>query len=134
MSFCPRPASFDFSPPPSKASRAGGGPDIAVPARISSGTGGKRNSQNRIGRKMTAPSTLFRPFSRLVKITILGRGFEVPENNPILRCLQYLAPEKVSYGRFCWNEDCQYCRVRFDAGEGTANRTALACKLMVEEG
>jgi hypothetical protein len=83
---------------------------------------------------MTAPSTLFRPFSRLVKITILGRGFEVPENNPILRCLQYLAPEKVSYGRFCWNEDCQYCRIRFDGGEGTANRTALACKLMVEEG
>ena len=91
-------------------------------------------SENRIARKMTAPSTLFRPFSRLVKITILGRGFEVPENNPILRCLQYLAPEKVSYGRFCWNEDCQYCRVRFDGGEGTANRTGLACKLMVEEG
>jgi hypothetical protein len=40
----------------------------------------------------------------------------------------------VSYGRFCWNEDCQYCRIRFDGGEGTANRTALACKLMVEEG
>ena len=91
-------------------------------------------SENRIARKMTALSTLFRPFSRLVKITILGRGFEVPENNPILRCLQYLAPEKVSYGRFCWNEDCQYCRVRFDGGEGTANRTGLACKLMVEEG
>jgi len=28
---------------------------------------------------MTAPTTLFRPFSRLVKITILGREFEVPE-------------------------------------------------------
>ena len=83
---------------------------------------------------MTAPSTLFRPFARLVKITILGKPFEVPENNHLLRCLQYLAPEPISYGRFCWNEDCQYCRVSFAGGNGTPSRAALACKLMVEEG
>jgi hypothetical protein len=83
---------------------------------------------------MTAPSTLFRPFTRLVKITILDKQFEVPENNPLLRCLQYLAPEAVSYGRFCWNEDCQYCRVAFDRGEGTQSRAAISCKLMAEEG
>ena len=58
---------------------------------------------------MTAPATLFRPFSRLVRVTILDRTVEVPENNVLLRCLQYLAPEEISYGRFCWNEDCQYC-------------------------
>jgi len=83
---------------------------------------------------MTAPSTLLRPFTRLVKIEILGREVEVPENNPLLRCMQYLAPEDVSYGRFCWNEDCQYCRVTFDRGEGSQSRAALSCKLMVEEG
>ncbi len=83
---------------------------------------------------MTAPSTLFRPFTRLVKITILGRKFEVPENNTLLRCFQYLAPETVSYGRFCWNEDCQYCRVTFDLGQGTPTRAAISCKLMVQEG
>ena len=83
---------------------------------------------------MTAPTTLFRPFNRLIKISILGRDVEVPESNPLLRCFQYLAPETVSYGRFCWNEDCQYCRVKFDMGEGTAARSALACKLMVQEG
>ncbi|SRR5581483_1447094 len=83
---------------------------------------------------MTAPATLFRPFSRLVRVIILGRTFEVPENNVLLRCLQYLAPEEISYGRFCWNEECQYCRVTFDLGEGTPNRVALACKLMVEDG
>jgi hypothetical protein len=79
---------------------------------------------------MTAPATLFRPFSRLVRVTILGHTFEVPENNVLLRCLQYLAPEDISYGRFCWNEDCQYCRVTFDLGEGTPQRAALACKLV----
>jgi hypothetical protein len=83
---------------------------------------------------MTAPTTLFRPFTRLVKITILDREFEVPENNPLLRCFQYLAPEEISYGRFCWNEDCQYCRVTFDTGDGSTARAALACKLMVQDG
>ena len=83
---------------------------------------------------MTAPTTLFRPFTRLIRIAILGREFEVPENNTLLRCFQYLAPEPVSYGRFCWNEDCQYCRVTFDLGEGSASRTALSCKLMAQEG
>jgi len=83
---------------------------------------------------MTAPATLFRPFSRLVRITILGREVEVPENNVLLRCFQYLAPEPISYGRFCWNEDCQYCRVGFDHGEGTKKRSAISCKRMVEGG
>ena len=83
---------------------------------------------------MTAPATLFRPFSRLLRITILGREVEVPENNSLLRCMQYLAPEAVSYGRFCWNEDCQYCRVTFDFGDGTSTRAALSCKLTVQEG
>ena len=71
---------------------------------------------------MTAPTTLFRPYDKLVRISLLGREVEVPENNPLLRCLQYLAPEGVSYGRFCWNEDCQYCRVTYDLGEGTPTR------------
>jgi hypothetical protein len=83
---------------------------------------------------MSAPSTLFRPFTRVVRITVRGRQFEVPENNALLRCLQYLAPDDVSYGRFCWNEDCQYCRVTFDLGAGTPERAALSCKLMVQEG
>lgn len=83
---------------------------------------------------MTAPTTLFRPFARLVKISILGRQFEVPENNSLLRCMQYLAPEDVSYGRFCWNEDCQYCRVSFDLGDETATRAALSCRLTAQEG
>lgn len=83
---------------------------------------------------MTAPTTLFRPYEKLVKIRLLGREVEVPENNTLLRCLQFLAPESVSYGRFCWNEECQYCRVSYDLGEGTPTRAALACKVIVAEG
>jgi NADH dehydrogenase/NADH:ubiquinone oxidoreductase subunit G len=83
---------------------------------------------------MTTPDSLLRPFSRLVTIELLGRQVEVPENNVLLRCLQYLVPEPISYGRFCWNEDCQYCRVVYDIGEGTQQRAAISCKLMVTEG
>ena len=77
---------------------------------------------------------LLRPFDRLIKIRLLGKDIEVPDNNVLLRCLQYFAPEAISYGRFCWNEDCQYCRVAYDMGEGTRQRAALSCKLMVEPG
>ena len=83
---------------------------------------------------MTTASSLLNPFSRLIKITLLGREVEVPENNVLLRCLQYLFPEPISYGRFCWNEDCQYCRVTYDMGEGTPSHKAISCKLMVQEG
>jgi predicted molibdopterin-dependent oxidoreductase YjgC len=83
---------------------------------------------------MSNPGLLFRPFDKLVKITIAGREFEVPEGNMLLRALQYLSPEEVAHGKFCWNEECQYCRVSFDLGEGTQTRVALSCKLMVQEG
>jgi TonB family protein len=83
---------------------------------------------------MTTPSSLLRPFSKFVTIELLGREVDVPENNPLLRCMQYLAPEPISYGRFCWNEDCQYCRVTYDMGGGTQERAALSCKLLVAEG
>jgi predicted molibdopterin-dependent oxidoreductase YjgC len=83
---------------------------------------------------MTASPSLFRPYTKLIKIQILGKAFEVPENNTLLRCFQFLQPEAVAYGRFCWNEDCQYCRVSFDMSEGSPSRAALACKLMGENG
>jgi hypothetical protein len=83
---------------------------------------------------MTSTSILFRPYSRLIKITLLDKDVEVPENNALLRCLQFLAPDAVSYGRFCWNGDCQYCRVTYDLGDGTKDRAALSCKVMAVEG
>ena len=83
---------------------------------------------------MSTPGPLFRPFEKLVKIRLLDKEIEVPEGNMLLRGFQYLAPENVAYGRFCWNEECQHCRVTFDVGEGTPQRVALSCKLMVQPG
>jgi hypothetical protein len=80
------------------------------------------------------PAPLYKPFEKLVKISILGKEFEVPEGNMLLRAFQYLSPDDVAMGRFCWNEECQYCRVKYDLGEGTQVRTALSCKTIVQDG
>src|SRR5436305_14496782 len=83
---------------------------------------------------MSSPGPLFRPYQRLVKINVTGKEVEIPENNMLLRGIQFLAPENVSHGRFCWNEECQYCRVTYDAGEGTKQHGAISRKIMVNEG
>jgi NADH dehydrogenase/NADH:ubiquinone oxidoreductase subunit G len=79
---------------------------------------------------------LFREFERLVKITVLGKEFPVPEKNTCLRAFQYMSPETIPYGRFCWNQECQLCRVTYSmAGqEDGPPRTVLACKVLVADG
>lgn len=77
----------------------------------------------------------FRPYERLVQIKILGKPFEVPEKNMLLRCFQYLSPETIPYGRFCWNQECQTCRVAYQMPGGQeAPRQVLSCKIIVAEG
>lgn len=77
----------------------------------------------------------FRPYERLVTVTILGKEFEVPEKNIVLRCFQYLSPDTIPYGRFCWNQECQTCRVSFRIpGEQDTPRQVLTCKIIVREG
>jgi hypothetical protein len=77
---------------------------------------------------------VFRPYERLVEIKILGKKFEVPEKNTILRCFQYLSPETIPYGRFCWNQDCQYCRVVGKLSDEDEAHEMLSCKFLVSAG
>jgi len=76
----------------------------------------------------------FRPFERMVRITVLGKTFEVPEKNSLLRCFQYLSPETIPYGRFCWNQECQYCRVECQLPDDDQSREMISCKFLVMEG
>ncbi len=79
-------------------------------------------------------SDLFRPFERLVEITIKGKTFQVPEKNTVLRCFQYLSPETIPYGRFCWNQECQYCRITCQLPDDDQPTPMLACKFLVVPG
>lgn len=75
---------------------------------------------------------IFEPYTRLVKIKILGVEREVPENNSILRGLQFLNMDAISYGDFCWNGECINCQVWITNGE--KEKGVIACRTNVEEG
>jgi hypothetical protein len=85
-------------------------------------------------RQSEAMSQPFRPFDRLVEITVLGKKFQVPEKNSVLRCLQYISPETIPYGRFCWNQECQYCRIEAQLPDDDQPREMLSCKFLVMAG
>ena len=75
---------------------------------------------------------MFEPYERLVKITICGQERAVPENNSILRALQYLDMETISYGDFCWNGECINCQVWIKSGN--KEKAVIACRTNVSDG
>jgi len=79
---------------------------------------------------------LFRDYERLVNITVLGKAFQVPEKNTCLRAFQYISPDTIPYGRFCWNQECQLCRISYNMASqpDAPPRGVLACKVLVAEG
>lgn len=79
-------------------------------------------------------SGVFRPFEKLVEITVMGKPFLVPERNSVLRAFQYISPGTIPYGKFCWSQDCQYCRVDCKLPDDEHTRPVQACKFMVSEG
>lgn len=79
-------------------------------------------------------SDIFRPYEKLVEITVLGKNFLVPDRNSVLRAFQFISPETVPYGRFCWNQECQYCKVHCQLPDEENSRPILSCKFLVSEG
>ena len=77
-------------------------------------------------------SDIFEPFERLVEIEICGTTCEVPENNTLLRCFQYLSMDTISLGDFCWNGDCANCQVWLENSD--KEKPVLACNTKVSEG
>jgi hypothetical protein len=74
----------------------------------------------------------YEPWERLIRIVVLGKTFSVPENNLLLRQLQYVAPD-IGAGRYCWNGECRYCEVTYQRG-GAPDQTALACRIKGQQG
>jgi ferredoxin len=75
---------------------------------------------------------LFEPFEKLIEIEILGKIVNVPENNTLLRCFQYLSMQSISLGEFCWNGDCLNCQVWIQNGE--KEKALMTCRAVVEKG
>lgn len=75
---------------------------------------------------------IFEPFEKLVKLEIESEIVEVPENNTLLRCFQFLNLETISMGDFCWNGDCANCQVWLETESG--EKPVLTCRTKVEDG
>jgi NADH dehydrogenase/NADH:ubiquinone oxidoreductase subunit G len=75
---------------------------------------------------------IFGDYQKLVEIDILGKKYEVPDNNSLLRCFQFLSMESISYGEFCWNGECLNCQVWLKQGE--KEKAVMSCRTTVAEG
>lgn len=75
---------------------------------------------------------IFEPFDRLIEIDICGKRHLVPENNTILRCLQYLDMERVSEADLCWNGECLDCQVWIRNGE--KEKAVMSCRTIAKPG
>jgi hypothetical protein len=71
--------------------------------------------------------SLLEPYQKLIRIVVLGRAFDVPENNLLLRQMQFVA-EDIGYGKYCWNAECRYCEISYTR-DGSPEQHALACRV-----
>jgi predicted molibdopterin-dependent oxidoreductase YjgC len=75
---------------------------------------------------------MFAPFGRLIEVEILGRKRRVPENNSILRCLQFLQIDAISNADLCWNGDCLNCQVWIE--KNGKEKAVISCRTTIAEG
>ena len=75
---------------------------------------------------------IFEPYERLIEINVCGKTYSVPENNSILRGLQFLDMQTISEGEFCWNGECINCQVWIKNGD--KEKAIMACRTDVFEG
>jgi hypothetical protein len=78
-------------------------------------------------------SELYEPYDRLIRIVVLDRELDVPENNLLLRQLQFIS-EEIGMGRYCWNGECRYCEIQYQRSDEAAATPALACRIKGVEG
>jgi predicted molibdopterin-dependent oxidoreductase YjgC len=81
---------------------------------------------------MDDKTRLFGEITKLVKISIEGEWYEVPDQLEILRCFQYLGFE-ISFEHFCWNASCENCASQVACSNKVSERMLL-CQLPAEEG
>jgi hypothetical protein len=81
---------------------------------------------------ITLMSDVYEPYRRLIRVVILGKTFQVPENNLLLRQMQFVSAD-VGYGRYCWNGECRNCEVRYRVGPEGPEHSALACRIKGQE-
>ncbi len=78
-------------------------------------------------------SDFYQPFEKLIPIVVLGKRLEVPENNILLRQLQYVSPD-IGSGKYCWNGECRYCEITYQLDKDAPPMNGLACLVKAKPG
>ena len=73
-------------------------------------------------------SAVLEPYEKLIRVTINGKEYDVPENNTLLRILQYMSLDLV-YTKYCWNGDCRNCAFRYMSRRTGKEVEALGCQM-----
>ena len=63
-----------------------------------------------------------------------GQRVQVPLGDILLRCFQYVFGDRISYGRFCWNNECGNCKIRCLNPGDRREHTVRACMYESREG
>jgi hypothetical protein len=74
------------------------------------------------------------PYTQLCEITLLGRRVRVPRGDLLLRCFQFIFGDRISYGRFCWNNECGNCEIRCRKQGTREEQIVRACMYESREG
>ncbi|HMQ02926.1 MAG TPA: 2Fe-2S iron-sulfur cluster-binding protein [Pyrinomonadaceae bacterium] len=75
---------------------------------------------------------IFEHYDKLISLYIEGEERRVPENNSILRCLQYLNIEAMSDADLCWNGECLDCQVWID--NSGKEKAVMSCRTTASDG
>jgi succinate dehydrogenase/fumarate reductase-like Fe-S protein len=77
-------------------------------------------------------SDIFEPYTKLIELEICDKSYSVPENNTLLRCLQFISMENISISDICWNGDCGSCQVWLETPTGA--KPVLSCRTKIQPG
>lgn len=81
---------------------------------------------------------LFGPFRVLYKLRVEDRDFWVPEDNSVLRVLQYLELEsgavRLPYKDYCWDDTTGCCLMRYRTTPDAPEQNGRACVVRATPG
>jgi len=74
---------------------------------------------------------LYGDYRHLVPITVGGTRRLVPEDNSVLRVLQYLEVKercvRLEWGKYCWNDTQGCCQIMYRPEPGARTKSGRAC-------
>lgn len=81
---------------------------------------------------------LFGPYRQLHALDIGERRFWVPEDNTVLRALQFVELQtgaiQLPYRDYCWSNTTGCCLMRYREGPGAPERSGRACVVRATPG